>query len=988
MTSRAQKPAIADKAIAAMAPKLPDPVDTERASLIDEQLDERLQDADLAALFEANEALRPFVVSLCAEAPHLQELALRDGDRLARCLATDLKSQIDRLCAEALALDQTEEAVLMQTLRAIKQEAALAIALADLASACTTEAVIQALSDIADATVRACIRFVLRRAAARGKLSLADPDDPERGCGYFVIAMGKHGAGELNYSSDIDVIVFYDPDRAPLDDPLDASPLFVRLTQQWVKIMQERTHDGYVFRTDLRLRPDPAATPVAMSVIAALQYYESMGQNWERAALIKARPIAGDIEAGLAFLAELRPFIWRKYLDYAAIADVQSIKRQIHAHKGHGEIALAGHNIKLGRGGIREIEFFVQTQQLIAGGRNANLRGLKTLHMLDALVDEGWIVADARDELADAYRFLRSVEHRIQMVHDEQTHILPDDVEGFARIGRMMGYGEPEEFKAALLGHLQAVQGHYAQLFEDEPELASELGNLVFTGDEDDPGTLETLMEHGFKRPKEVTRAVRAWHFGRYPATRSTQARERLTELTPALIDALAKTDNADAALAAFDGFLRKLPAGVQLFSLLRSNPGLMHLLATIMGVAPRLADTVVRRAHVLDSVLDPAFFNVGQEEELEGRFEAMLDEAGYYEDILDRARIFGQEQMFLIGTRLLSGAISAAQAGHAYAQLAEVVVRALLARVRSEFERIHGTIPGTRLALVAMGKLGGRETTATSDLDLIILYDFDGKANQSDGDKPLSGSQYFIRLTQRLVAALSAPTAEGSLYEVDFRLRPSGNSGPLATHIESFRSYQADQAWTWERMALTRARVIAGEPDFRLRIDETITAGLDRAADPATLRDDVLTMRRRIEKEKGSDDLWDIKTMPGGFIDVEFIAQYLVLAHGRDHAAIRQTTTETVLTRASEAGVLAPRDADILVPAIRLYHDVSQVLRLAVDGAFKSQEAPRGLCDLLASATGQPSIAALEAELMRTRTDVRTVFERLIGPVAVETAE
>jgi len=988
MTLKSGEPSTGPSIVADRDLMLPPSADDDRVRMVRERLVELRADGGLDALFQSNTSLEAFLISMCADAPHIEDLALRDGERLHRCLTSNLSDRINELTENANQLRPETEAELMQALRAIKNEAALAIVLSDISGAATVEEVIQALSDIADAALRASVRFLINNARIAGKMNPPDPDDPEKSCGYFVIAMGKHGAGELNYSSDIDVIVFYDPERAPLADPLDASPLFVRMTKQLVKIMQDRTPDGYVFRTDLRLRPDPGATPVAMSVIAALQYYESMGQNWERAALIKARTVAGDIEAGVAFLSELRPFVWRKYLDYAAISDVQSIKRQIHAHKGHGEIALAGHNIKLGRGGIREIEFFVQTQQLIAGGRNTNLRGLRTLEMLDQLVEEGWIAEAARDDMQAAYRFLRSVEHRIQMINDEQTQTLPADDAGIARIARLMGYGEISDFTAQLLHHLEAVQSHYAQLFEDEPELASTIGNLVFTGDEDDPGTLETLTNLGFERPKEVTRTIRSWHFGRYPATRSTQARERLTELTPALIDALVKTDNADAALAAFDGFLQKLPAGVQLFSLLRSNPSLLHLLATIMGVAPRLADTVVRRAHVLDSVLDPAFFGLGEDEGLESRLESMLDEANYYEDVLDRARIFGQEQMFLIGTRLLSGTISAAQAGHGYARLAEALVGTLLTRVRAEFERNHGKMPGARIALLAMGKLGGRETTATSDLDLILLYDFDEQAKQSDGEKPLAGSQYFIRLTQRLVSALSAPTAEGQLYEVDFRLRPSGNSGPLATHINSFRAYQADQAWTWERMALTRARVIAGDDDFIGDIEQTITDGLDRDVPAQTIKDDVLTMRRRIEAEKGVDDVWDIKNMPGGFIDVEFIAQYLILVHGKAHPAIRDANTEIALSRASEAGILSPGDADVLLPAIRLYHDVAQILKLAVVSSFDPDKAQGGLRGLLASAAGQPDISSLEIELRRTREAVRDCFERLIGPVSKTQSE
>ena len=376
-------------------------------------------------------------------------------------------------------------------------------------------------------------------------------DDASAGSGYVVLAMGKHGAFELNYSSDIDLIVFFDPERsAPITS--DPSPHFVRLTRRLVKILQERTGDGYVFRVDLRLRPDPRATNVAIALEAAAQYYESMGQNWERAAMIKARPVAGDLEIGAEFLERISPFIWRKYLDYAAIADVQSLKRQIHAFKGHGEIAIAGHNIKLGRGGIREIEFFVQTQQLIAGGRAPHLRGNRTVAMLSTLREHDWITEDVARDMTEAYEFLRMVEHRLQMVADEQTQTLPTDIDALEDIARFSGYAGYEPFAGAMLYHLDTVQGHYAALFEAAPSLGDDQGSLVFTGGEDDPETLETLSMMGYERPSDVAAIVRGWHFGRSPTTRSAKARELLTEIMPVLLDALARTGQPDQALIAF----------------------------------------------------------------------------------------------------------------------------------------------------------------------------------------------------------------------------------------------------------------------------------------------------------------------------------------------------------------------------------------------------------------------------------------------------
>jgi len=961
--------------------------DIDRAGLF---LEDLLSNADvgsvLKALLEKKPGLEGFLAGVIGNSPYLRDLMLADPVRLLSLLREAPESRLERILEQAREARAEDEAGIMRVLRLLKHDLALTLGLADISGAIGLNRVTDALAGFADAALTAAIRFCLSDLARRNKFTPRDPEKPEESSGLIVLAMGKHGANELNYSSDIDLIVLYDPATAPMAGNAEAPVEFVRLTRRLVKIMQDRTEDGYVFRTDLRLRPDPGATPLAMSVPAALVYYESLGQNWERAALIKARPCAGDIAAGEVFLQEIGPFIWRKYLDFAAISDVQSIKRQIHMHKGHGTIAVAGHNVKLGRGGIREVEFFVQTQQLIAGGRNPGLRGRRTQDMLDALCEADWIRARTRDELAVAYRFLRDVEHRIQMLNDEQTQLLPKDEEGLNRVSALMGFDSLAAFEAVFLEHLRKVQHHYAELFEDEPGLSSVFGNLVFTGDDHDPGTLETLAGLGFKQPSEAAAIVKSWHFGRYPCTRSTKARERLTEMHPSLIGALAATDNADVALRSFDSFLSKLPAGVQLFSLLKSNPQLLTLLATTMGAAPRMAETVSKRVHVLDAVLDPAFFgampSVGEFRE---GLDRTLSQSRFYEEALDRARIFAQEQQFLIGLRLISDTLSADRVGFALARLAEVVVDRLLNQVIVHVGENHGAVPGGNIAVLAMGKLGGREMTAASDLDLILLYEAPEEAKQSDGRRPLAITQYYTRLTQRLVTALSAPTAEGALYEVDFRLRPSGKAGPLATNLDGFISYQKKEAWTWEHMALTRARVIAATtPAFKQKIFDSICETLVQPRDKIKLADDVRSMRARIEKEKGTRDIWDLKQIPGGLVDIEFLAQFLQLAHADENPAILTQATEQALERARDAGFLALEDAELLLESLRLYHRLTQVLRLALTGKFVPAEAPRGVLDLLVQASGNPTFHRLESELAELQARVRRTFEKLVGEIKV----
>ena len=756
---------------------------------------------------------------------------------------------------------------------------------------------------------------------------------------------------------------------------------FVRLTRDLVKAMQEPTADGYVFRTDLRLRPDPGSTQIALSCHAALQYYESFGQNWERAALIKARPVAGDVAAGAEFLDELAPYIWRRYLDFAAIADVHAMKRQIHAVKGFSDIRVAGHNIKLGRGGIREIEFFAQTQQLIAGGRQRELRTSRTLEALERLAARGWIEQVVAAELTSAYTLLRTIEHRLQMIADEQTQTLPEEPDALLQVARFCGHADAESFGAALTASLTTVQRHYEKLFEHVPDLTTGAGNLVFVGDDHDPATLETLRGLGYAEPAAAIGIVKGWHFGRYHAMRSARARERLTEVQPVLLEALGATGDGNATLAAFDRFLAELPAGVQLFSLLRSNPRLLSLLAAILGSAPRLAQMLSRRSRLLDAVLDPGFFGaIPSGDDFARRVAEDLRTVDGLDEKLDRARVIGSELAFLIGVRVLTDTISAEQAGSAYARLAEGMIGEMHAAVTADMERGHGRVGGGASAVIAMGKLGGREMAANSDLDLIVVYDYAADAPPSDGAKPLAGQQYYARLTQRLIAALSAPTAEGKLYDVDMRLRPSGSKGPVATHVDAFTTYQHETAWTWEHMALSRARVVAGEPRLTARVEAVVRDVLTTPRDAGKVVADIADMRRRLEEAKGTADPWSLKQVRGGLVDVEFIAQTLQLLHGAAHPEILDQATMETLRRAREAGVLAEADAAVLLPALALYQSLAQVLRLCVDGAFAPASAPAGLKALLTRAAALPDFRRLEADLLETQTAVAEVFGRLVG--------
>jgi [glutamine synthetase] adenylyltransferase / [glutamine synthetase]-adenylyl-L-tyrosine phosphorylase len=934
---------------------------------------------DLVARFPL---VNTILLGIAEASPYLFDLVRADGARAIRLLECEPEPYLAQLIEKTRrdVSAASNEADVMQLLRRMKSEAALLIALCDIGGVWPVMRVTAALTDVAVASVQAALRFVLRQEAERGRLSPPNLDSPEDNSGLIVLAMGKMGAGELNYSSDIDLIVFFDPAAPTLASGIEPQPFFVRVTQALARLLQQRTGDGYVFRVDLRLRPDPASTQVAISTESALHYYEREGRTWERAAMIKARPCAGDAKAGEALVAEIAPFVWRKHLDFAALADVHDMKRQMQTFRGQSEIAVEGHNVKIGRGGIREIEFFAQTQQLIAGGRHPQLRARPTLEALNMLASSDWITFEARDELAAAYEFLRRVEHRLQMVADEQTHTLPDDVEAMESFARFFGYHSRAAFAKDLLGHLNIVQGHYGKLFEGDPTGTAKLPAADYRAGADDPRLLEHLVRLGFKNPIMVAQTVQQWLVGDYRVFRMESTRNAFVEFVPALIAGLADAEEPDSAVTAFDRFLQALQRGGRLISLLSQNRDLVALVALILGAAPRLGDMLARQPQIMDGLIDPRFFGaMPDQRELSARLAATLADANSYEEFLDRLRLFGQESLFLIGTRILSGTVSAQQASVAFADVAEGIVHTVHGLVTDRFAAQHGRIKGQETAIVAMGRLGSREMTASSDLDLILLYDFDHEHPESDGARSLHGAHYFARFTQRLISAFTTRTNYGVLYEVDMRLRPSGRAGPVASRLDSFAEYQDREAWTWEHMALTRARVISASPEFRGKIERIIREVLTRPRDAAGVANDVAEMRRAIALEKGEDDIWDLKYAAGGLVDIDFIAQYLQLVHAADKPDILDVATLHVLDNAARLGVLPQPAAEILRAATRLYHDLTQILRLCVSERFKPDTAGEDLLRVMARAGDAPDFSSLKARVKETQTEVRRVFRDLV---------
>jgi glutamate-ammonia-ligase adenylyltransferase len=872
----------------------PTPHDPAAARRLSDDVAER---GAAGAAFAASPSGAALLAAFGGHSPFLADLALRETAILLRFEEAGADAAFTAAMDPLGRADTgATTAQLGALLRGARRRAALVIAAADLTGAWGLDQVTGALSTLGETAIDLACAHLLREAAARGDIVLPsgakrDPKAASRGSGLVVLGMGKLGGRELNYSSDVDLMVLFDPAAATHRDR--AQSTYVRLARDLVKLMEERTAEGYVFRTDLRLRPDPAATPLAVSVPAAIAYYESFGQNWERAAMLKARPVAGDRGLGEHVLSEIRPFVWRRHLDFAMIADIHSIKRQIHAvHASKrgaaseipGSGNVAGHDVKLGRGGIREIEFTAQVAQLIWGGRDPSLRDPTTLGAIAALARAGRMDRRAAAELADAYVFLRDVEHRLQMVADRQTHRIPEDEDGLARIASFMGYDDTATFASVLTGHLARVAGHYARQFEGSPSLTlsdgEPGGDLVFTGAEDDPGTIATLARMGYANPSGVSALIRAWHHGRRRATRSERARELLTALMPAILSAFARAREPDAALARFDALLERLPAGVQLLSMFHRNHGLLERVAGVLGAAPALADHLARVPSALEGLLTGG---VGQ---AAAALPALVGAARHYEEALESARRLITEGKFEVDVAALEGALDADAAGAARGDVADAAISALLPVVSAEFATRHGKVPGGAMAVVAMGKLGGREMLPGSDLDLILIYDHAEGATESDGARPLPVPTYYARLAAAFVAALTAPGAEGKPYEVDMRLRPTGNKGPVATSIAAFERYHGPQtadgggeAWTWERMALTRARPVAGPAALRRRIAEACRTALAAHAGPAAIPD-ALAMRTRLLRDLPPEGPWDVKAIPGGLVEVEFVAQALQCAH------------------------------------------------------------------------------------------------------------
>jgi glutamate-ammonia-ligase adenylyltransferase len=924
------------------------------------------------------QAAWPALEPVFGASPYLTSIARQSPDRLRAILEESPETRLPAILTQCNVVGGEGLEFGKAVLRRLKAELHLLTALCDLGGVWWLDEVTGALTRFADAALAAALRLAAAPEIERGRLR--PPEDGAAGPvpGLFCLALGKHGAFELNYSSDIDITVFYEPSALRVAEGGEPQAVALKLTQTLVDILQTRTADGYVFRVDLRLRPDPSSTPAAMPVEAALDYYESVGQNWERAAMIKARVAAGDLARGKAFLRALQPFIWRRNLDYAAIADIHSIKRQIHVHKVDERLTAPGANLKLGAGGIREIEFFTQTQQLIYGGRDPALRARRTLDALRALTAAGHVAPKVEGELRVAYDRLRALEHRVQMIHDEQTHVLPEAAAERKRVAALAGFADLKTFDTSVSALLKRVNRRYGDLFAEDEPLFSRFGSLVFTGVDDDPETLETLKRMGFSQPAQVSGLIRAWHHGRIAATRTERSRELFTRLAPQLLDAAQATGAPDVAFNRFADFFVGLGSGVQVQSLFLAEPKLFKLVVEVMAFAPRLASTLARQPAALDALLDPRFFGALDDGEAERNLTGVVASSDGFEAAMDAARRAHREQAFRIGVQVMSGSVDAGGAGRAFADLADACIRALAAAALAETARIGGVFPGD-VAIIALGKAGSREMTAGSDLDLMALYDAGAPDAMSDL-KGWSAETFFIRFTQRFVSALSAPTAEGPLYEVDLQLRPSGTAGPVAVSLKAFEAYYDGEAETWEFLALTRARVVwASSPEVRDRAAQAIDAALRRPRDPRKTAADVRDMRELMRRERPPRGGWDLKLADGGMVDIEFAAQYLQVVLAAQGGPL-DPNTDSVLAALSARAAAAADAMAWLRSAWTLQQNLSQVLKVALGDGADPETEPARFQGILAKAGGARSFAALRDKLAKAQSAAHAAYEEVIS--------
>jgi len=885
--------------------------------------------------------------------PYLNSLINTDPKWLEEIAGKNPKDILNQLCTLPEHENVTQT---IKNLRARKKKIALLTALTDLGGVWNLFEVTGALTQFADFSCQTLLSTLVNESADKGRLQLDPVEDPAGMGGIFILAMGKMGGRELNYSSDIDLVVLFDEKRHPVNRFNFVKSEFVKITRRFAKLMGEVSAEGYVFRTDLRLRPDPFVNPVCISVGGAERYYESFARTWERAAYIKARPCAGDIGSAQNFLSNIEPFVWRLNLDFSAIHDSSEMRLRIWENRGTGDWEnLPGFNLKLGKGGIREIELFVQTFQMVAGGRDQTLRVPDTMGALAAINRKGWVDDDSKRILEESYCKLRTWEHRAQMIRDAQTHAIPKVENEIVRMAALYGEDNLDRFLKEIKLTLGGVHKTTETFFSTDTEGQDEYDTSFM--EESDWETVNTWRQ--------------------LPAFRTERASKIFARLHPTIFNRLARSSHPREALLQLDGFLRGLPAGVQLFSLFEANQHLLELLVDTCAMAPRLASSLSKNTQVFDAVLEQGFIVPLEDEKvLEKTLSDGLDKASDYESVLRVARRWNNENNFKVGVHLLKGLSNSEQAGKSYARLANCVIKSLVPFVVKQFSTTYGPPPGRGFVFLAMGSLGAESLTSQSDLDLIMIYD-PRKEEYSQGKRPLAVQAYYARLTQALVSALSSQMAEGKLFEIDMRLRPSGRKGPVATSLNSFIHYQENSAWTWEHLALTRARSLAGNEELGIEIEDFRQKLIHKLKDYPKIITDVIDMRRRLSENtpvEQKEDIWECRLGKGKLLDIELLAQAGALITN-----CMERDIGSQLLASSANGLMAREEYEELTSHYSLLRQIMQVARLTVEGNFNPDSTGKGVIEILLQQTGMDSIESLQEKVQNQTKNSRAIISDLI---------
>ena len=923
----------------------------------------------LPALFPAQQGAPADILGrMRAHAPHLDRLCLQHGDDLPRIEAGDTAGILAEARAEFLGAVEAsrDEDRVTRAVRRYRMRVNHAVAVTDFLGLAGIEEHMLWLSETAESAVDAVAGWICRQSplgeSANGR--------------WFILALGKLGSHELNYSSDVDLIVITLPGQAEDagEDGDREQGEFIRMTRRLVSILSQPTADGVGWRVDLRLRPDPGATPVAIRLDAALSYYESFARTWERSAFIRSRAIAGNRAEGEAFLEALAPFIWRRSLDFTVLEDMRVMLRR----EGRGG-DLLGFNIKNGIGGIRGVEFFVHVQQLIAGGREPALRVRRTVEALDALAAGGWITGGQAGRLASAYREWRRLEHRLQMVGDGQTHQLPKLAEAMDSFAALCGHPDADSLRRAVTALGDQVVADTADLVQrigtsEEAVDGDPLVKWLEDQDQHEEEVLEALREMGFRHPENILPVCQGWMAGRIPALASERTRGIMARLLPKLLAQFAEHEHPDTLFSHFSQLLDGLPTGLQLLSLLQSNTDLAATILTVFATVPKQSATLIRHPEVLDSMMYNTFWDAGHDwGERHRQLAEALERGRDYEDRLDILRRVRREWEFQTATHILTRAIDTEQAGEDLTRIAEISLQAVIPHVAGHMRDLHGAVGGGGISVLALGRLGAGNMTVESDLDLIFVYDAD-EDSQSDGPRPVAGRVWYPRFGQQIISALTASTSEGRCYAVDMRLRPSGNAGPAAVQADGFRQYQEEKAWLWEHMALIKARQVGGFRHDALvpGIEAAIDAALGKPREAATIRAEVADMRGKLAAAHPPQSPFDLRHRAGGLMDADFLAQMLQLMPEAD--GIRRIgQASKAFPALAGKGLLEAGEAERLAEAATTLNALHQWMRLTGAGFEESGSLPRPLQDAFGVATP----AGLEALIDKAAGTVEAALSR-----------